>query len=59
MEVHYDSGDIDVYFDGSLSMSTTLSDYALEEILFGFSAATGGLADAHMVRSFSLDVCAK
>ena len=59
VEVYYTQGDIEVYFDGSLSMATTLKDYALTDVLFGFSAATGGLTNAHAVRSFSLDVCSE
>ena len=55
--VYFDSGDIDVYFDGKLSISTTIKDYDLTDILFGFSAATGGLYDAHVVTAFELQAC--
>ncbi|MFT5687123.1 MAG: hypothetical protein ACI8RZ_008080, partial [Myxococcota bacterium] len=59
VEVHFSEGDVDVYFDGGLSVSTTIKDYALTEILFGFSAATGGLYDAHAVDDFSLVTCSE
>ena len=57
VEVYFDQGDIDVYFDGSLSISTTIADYALTDLMFGFSAATGAVTDEHAVDSFELVTC--
>ena len=57
VEVEFIDGDIDVYIDGTLYIETTITDWAkTDELMFGFSGATGGLYDAHSVDDFSLQV---
>jgi hypothetical protein len=61
VEVEFSSGDVDVYIDGTLYISTTITDWdKADELMFGFAGATGGLYDEHSVDDFSLEIpCAK
>jgi hypothetical protein len=57
VEVFFDAGDIEVYLNGTLYISTTISGYAITSPMFGFTAATGGLNDAHIVDDFLVESC--
>ena len=47
IEVYFLEGDIDVYIDGTLYLSTTITDYSLETLRMGWTAATGTLTNYH------------
>ncbi|MEL6343303.1 MAG: MopE-related protein [Myxococcota bacterium] len=57
VEVEFNDGEIDVYFDGKNIISDTISGYAITELMFGFSAGTGALYDEHIVDDFVLETC--
>ncbi len=48
-EIFFDSGDVDVYVDGTLRLSTTISGYSYSTALMGFGAGTGSLTNYHDV----------
>jgi len=57
VEVNVDDGDVQVAIGGKTYIDTTISDWSSGETwMFGFSASTGGLYDAHAVDDFTLEV---
>lgn len=55
IDVAFDSGLVDAYVDGVRYVSATIEGWDKEtELMFGFSAATGGLWDNHTVDDLSL-----
>ena len=46
-----------VYLDGTLYTRATIPSYALKSPLFGFTAATGGLTNEHIVDDFWVEAC--
>jgi len=57
VEIIFDAGDVEVYLDGTLYTRATIPSYALKAPLFGFTAATGGLTNEHIVDDFWVEAC--
>ncbi|MEL6347645.1 MAG: MopE-related protein, partial [Myxococcota bacterium] len=55
--VTFTRGDVALYLDGDLAFDHTITDYALETLLFGFSSATSSDYDAHIIDDFVLSTC--
>ncbi len=49
VEVFFDNGAVSVTVDDAEIVSTTLSDYDLEDVMVGFTASTGTLTNEHVV----------
>lgn len=55
VEVYFEYGDIEVYFNGSLEIDTTITQWQEgDALMFGFSGATGGLSNAHFVDDLTI-----
>jgi len=54
VEMEMTGGSYEVWLDGSSVLAGQLTNYSLGEAMFGFTAATGGLNDAHRVDDVSI-----
>ena len=54
VEMEMNAGAFEVWLDGASVLSGQLPNYTLGEAMFGFTAATGGLNDAHRVDDVSI-----
>jgi hypothetical protein len=54
--IEFDSGRTQVFFDGVRLIDFTIPNYTPFDAFFGFTAATGGLTDNHVIDNFVLTV---